>query len=133
MAIALDDVCTEAQLDEFLGGQLAQQISLCPGGWANAEPARAYALRRTLQVLARRTPPILESEISVPAELHDAVVFGACARIFNLAMTSAGESEVMFHQSRAYQKQWQDEVDTIIVTTPQHARAASRAPAIYRR
>lgn len=133
MTIDVDTVCSEAELDEYLGGALTKTINLLPGEWADSEPARAYALRRTLQTLSRRTPPIFEEDISDATELHDAVVFGACARIYDLGITGAGESEVMFHQARRYEAKWQSEVQSLVITGPASQRIASRSPSISRR
>jgi hypothetical protein len=133
MTIDVDTVCTDAELDEFLGGALTRTLNMLPGEWADSEPARAYALRRTLQSLERRTPPVFEQDISDVTELHDAVVFGACARLYDLGITSAGESEVMFHQARRYEQKFRDEVASLVLTGPTNERIASRAPSIFRR
>lgn len=133
MTIDVEDVCTDAQLDEYLGGRLTATLNMLPTAWADASPAREYALRRTLLSLERRSPPIREADIADVTELHDAVVFGAAARIYDLSITSAGESEVMFHQARRYEQMWRDELANIVITGPESQRIVSRAPAIYRR
>lgn len=133
MTIDVDDVCTDAQLDEFLGGALTKTLNLLPGEWADGEPARAYALRRTLQSLERRNPPIFEDDISDVTQLMDAVLFGAAARIYDLGITGAGESEVMFHQARRYESKWEREVASLVITGPESQRIVSRSPSIMRR
>ncbi len=133
MTIDVESVCTDAQLDEYLGGRLTATLNLLPSSWDDASPARSFALRRTLQALGRRSPPILEGDISDVTELHDAVLFGAVARLYDLAMTSAGDSEVFFHQARRYDQKFRDELASLVITGPQLQRAVSRAPALYRR
>lgn len=133
MAISLDSVCTEEQLDDYLGNRLTATLNLLPGGWTDAEPARSYALRRTLQSLERRTPPVREGDISDPTQLRDAVIFGACARIFDLHITAANESEVFFHQAKRYESKFTNEVNSLVITGPASERIVSRAPSISRR
>lgn len=133
MTIDVESVCTDAQLDEYLGGKLTAGVNLLPTEWADASPARQYALRRTLQALARRSPPILEGDISDVTQLHDAVLFGACARLYDLAMTAGGESEVFYLQSKRYDQKFRDELASLVITGPELQRVVSRAPALYRR
>lgn len=133
MTINIESVCTDAQLDEYLGGRLNATLNLMPSAWDDALPARAFALRRTLQALGRRSPPILEGDISDPTQLHDAVLFGACARIYELAMTAGGESEVFYLQAKRYDQKFRDELASLVITGPEQQRVVSRAPAIYRR
>ena len=133
MTIDVESVCTDTQLDSYLGGKLNATVNLMPVGWTNAAPAREYALRRTLQSLERRSPPIRVGDISDPTQLHDAVVFGACARLYDLGMTSGGESEVFYLQAKRYDQKWCEEMESLIITGPESQRIASRAPAIYRR
>ena len=46
MSIDLEDVLTEADLDEALGNRLSRQPRILPAGWTTAEPARRAALTR---------------------------------------------------------------------------------------
>lgn len=133
MTIDVEAVCTDVQLDEYLGGALTKTINLLPAEWDDASPARSFALRRTLQSLARRSPPVLESDIADPTELHDAVLFGAAARLYDIAITSGGESEVFFHQARRYEAKFREEIESLVLTGPEQQRVVSRAPALYRR
>lgn len=133
MTIDVETVCTDAQLDEYLGGKLLASVNLMPVGWDDASPARAFALRRTLQSLGRRSPPIREGDISDPTQLFDAVVFGACARLYDLGMTSGGDSEVFYMQAKRYDQKWRDEMASLVITGPELQRVVSRAPALYRR
>lgn len=133
MSIDVESVCTDVQLDEYLGGRLNATLNLLPSAWDDALPARAFALRRTLQAMARRSPPILEGDISDPTQLHDAVLFGSCARLYDLGMTSGGESELFYLQAKRYDQKFRDELASLVITTPEAHRAVSRAPALYRR
>lgn len=133
MTISVDDVLTEAALDEYLGGQLTATVNLMPAGWTDAEPARQWALDRVLQSLKRRTPPILEGDIADVTELRDAVIFGAASRLYDIALTSAGESEVMFHKWREYDRKFNAELSSMVITGPASERIVSRSPSIMRR
>ena len=134
MTISIDDVCTDAQIDEHLGGRLTANIGILPASWGgSALPARNYALRRALQSLDRRTPPVREGDISDPSQLHDAVLFGAIAHMFDAQVTSGGESEVLYLQARNYEKRFMAELSSLVITGPNSERIISRAPSISRR
>lgn len=133
MAIDVETVCTDAQIDTHLGGKLTASVNLLPTAWeGTALPARAEALRRTLLSLSRRTPPIRESDISDPTELHDAVLFGSISHMFDAQITSGAESEVLYLQARNYEKRFERELASLVITGPASERIVSRAPSISR-
>lgn len=111
-----ETVCTEAQLDEFLGGQLAGQTRLVPSTWANAKPARQWALDRALESLARRRPPIREANIATPSELRAAVEYGAAHRLYDLAATSGSDAELFIVKARDYGKAFRAELEAMQIT-----------------
>lgn len=111
MAINLDDVCTHAQLDEFLGGQLTAGQSLLPRQWAgDSSPARQHALDRVMGALRKRNPPVREGDLADVGELRFAVTYGAAAHIYRLGMAAAGDAAVFDAQARAYDRMFDDEL-----------------------
>ncbi len=118
MTIAIDTVCTEEQLDEYLGGQLAAQTALVPKGWDDAAPARQFALDETLDSLKRRRPPIREADITDATELRRAVLYGASARLYDLAISNGGDAEMWVVKHRAARKLFEAEVAGLDITGP---------------
>lgn len=88
----VDLYCTHADLIDELGGSERQLRKLLPPEPNDPDdPTKAIrqqALRDVLKTLSRRTPPILEPDITVPAELKDAVVYGTLYRLYRAAATT---------------------------------------------
>lgn len=110
MTIDVDDILSDAELDEWLGGQVEDATTLRPAAWTSAKPAREYALGETLRIFARNKPPVREHEITTPAVLKRAITLGAAARLYELAMTSAPEPGFFFHMEKRYRSMFEDEV-----------------------
>lgn len=106
--IDVDDVCTHEQLVEELGvgaDVLAEDTAT----------VRTLALRDVLKALGRRSPPIYASDISEPAELREAVIYGALERVFRDAMTAEGDVYAM--KRKLYERRFFDEVSGLKLTT----------------
>jgi flavin-binding protein dodecin len=117
MAIDIEDVCTHAQLDEFLGGQLSAQAALLPRAWVgDSTPARQYALDRLVDALRRRNPPIREADLADVSELRHAVMNGAAAHIYRLGMATAGDAALFDVQARHYEREFQSELTGLAPT-----------------
>lgn len=133
MTIDVETVLTEAQLDAHMGGLLLSHTKILPASVANSSAIRTDILRMVLKHLARRTPPIREEDIADPTELRDAVTFGSCGRLYEIAMTSGGESEPFFYKWKAYETKFKDELNSLQVTTTTLERARNSGPSIMRR
>jgi hypothetical protein len=133
MTIDVDDVCTESQLDDFLGGQLTAGKNLRPKAWASCEPARQYALDRILNAMKRRTPPILEADLHDVTELRHAVELGASERLYMLAASSGGDSELFAFMAKKYGDQFEDEINGLSPTLTGGARGSTHSFSIARR
>lgn len=132
----VDDVCTEAELDEELGGGLIRKLGLKPSGWSDCRPARQWALNRFLDHLARLPNPVLESHLTDPTQLKFGVLCGASERLFHLAITSGNTSEVFVFQMQTYAKKFTNEMEnfrpTVSVGGDCSGRAVSRGIRIVR-
>jgi hypothetical protein len=133
MTIDVDDVCTESQLDEFLGGQLGGNQHLRPQAWTSAEPARQYALDRVVNALKRRTPPILEADLQDVTELRLAVKLGAAHHLYMLAASSGDSAELFAFKARDYGKEFDAEVNGLSPTLRGGARGSTYSFSIARR
>lgn len=108
-----DDIATEAQLDEYLGGQLRGHTGLLPPSWEDAKPARRFALESVMAHLRRLAVPIYEHHLLDPTELRDAVLFGAAAHLYRLAITRGGDVEVFAVLEKRYSDLFKTEVATL--------------------
>lgn len=98
--INVDHVLTHEQLDGYLGGKLTGHEHLAPHDDLDTAKARTFAVDEVLAVLAARTPPVYESYVSIPAELHRAARHAAAARLYDLAATSGSDSELFWAKMR---------------------------------
>lgn len=129
--IAIDDVCTEADLEQEVGGSAVLQ-SLIPSEWSgSAQKAREDALDDVVRALRRRTPPIREADLADVTELKMAVKFGALERLYRLAMTTSGS--VHAEHRRLYSDRFSDEVNGLSPTLTDDTRGAVMSIAFHRR
>lgn len=84
-----DTYCTHEELADETGGarSLAKLIPPDADPDNHTELVRAQAVRDVFKALSRRTPPIIEAQISNATELKDAVCYGALMRLYRAAMT----------------------------------------------
>lgn len=109
--IDVDDVLTDAELDEFLGGQVLGQTTLLPAGWEDAQPARQFALGEVLRLLRRSTPSVAEDDVDPTHEaLKRAVLLGAAARLYQLAISSAVDASLFYAMEKRYKAERDDEI-----------------------
>ncbi len=113
ITLDLETICTDGDLDEFLGGQLRGGVGLIPPAWESAEPARRYALSRVVDHLARLPVPIRQSDIADPSELSRAVLYGAAAHLYTLAITRAGDFEVFAAAAKRFEGLFASELETL--------------------
>lgn len=107
----VDDILTDAELDEFLGGQLLAQSTLMPRQWESALPARRYALDEVLRLLRRAHPEIDESLVDVASpSLKRAVLLGAASRLYFLAMTQTTDGSLFYALQKQYDKERDAEI-----------------------
>lgn len=114
MPIDLDSVLTNAELDEWLGGQAESATTLRPAAWADTTPARQHALGETLWLFGLAKPPIAEDSISDPPILKRCILYGSAARIYELAMTQAPEPGLFFEIEKRYRLRFENEVQRVI-------------------
>lgn len=133
MAIDVDTVATDADVDIELGGQLLAHVTLLPQDWTDIKAFRQRALDIATDALKRRTPPIFESDISDVTELRRAVVYGSCEKLYELALTNAADGEVFHAKWMHYKAMFRREVESLVITGPQSQRIVSRSPSISRR
>ncbi len=133
MTIDVDTVCTDADLDEFLGGQLSSGQHLMPKAWVSAEPARQYALDRVMAALARRTPPIREADLADKTELRVAVLFGAAEHLHMLSASSGSDAELFAFKAKEFGKRFDAEVNGLTPTLVGGLRGSTYSFAISRR
>lgn len=111
MTIDVDDVLSDAELDEFLGGQVLSKTNLRPAGWADARPARQYALDEVLRILYRAHPSIDESLVDIASpSLKRAVLMGSSARLYFLAMTNAADASLFYALEKKYTAERNEEI-----------------------
>lgn len=114
MSLDLENVCTHTDLAEEVGGEevLANLLARSQGG--SSELARKKALEEVVRALARRAPPIYESDLTDPTELRAAVVYGALTRLYRQAMTTP--DSVFAQHAKTYASQYEDELDGLSPT-----------------
>lgn len=110
MTIDVDDILTDAELDQWLGGQVLSGTTLLPAQWESALPARQYALEEVLRLFARSYPAIEETDIVSTDEFKRAILLGASARLYELAMTNCQDPSAFFHLEKKYRTLLNDEI-----------------------
>ena len=111
MPIDVDDVLTNSQLDEYLGGQVEGATTLRPAAWSDSKPARQWGLDEVVRILRRAHPTIAESDLdATSASLKRAVTLCAVARLYELAMTNTTDPSVFYHLADKYLKRAYEEI-----------------------
>lgn len=109
----VDLYCTHDELVGEVGGDRKLR-KLVPPDAEEQDPTRdvrEQALRDVMKVLRRRSPPVHESQITIPAELKDAVAYGALMRLYRAAMTTPDDVNAALY--RDYKKKFEDEVGNL--------------------
>lgn len=120
----VETVCTEAQLQSYLGSALTGPSTILPKGWTDCEPARVQALADVLKTLSRRMPPIREADIGTPSELADAVKYGAEKWLLWHAMNAAGDQSIFAFKYKVAEKRFDSEVEGLTPTLAGGVRGA---------
>ncbi len=111
MTIDVDAILTDAELDDFLGGQVNAQTTLRPVGWTNATPARRYALDEVLRILRRAHPSIAEVDLDLMSpSLKRAVLMGSAARLYQLAIATAVDASLFYALEKKYTTERNEEI-----------------------
>lgn len=110
MSIDVDDILSDAELDEYLGGQVLGSTTLLPAAWTDGKPARQYALDEILRLLKRAFPTIVEADIVATDTLKRAVKLGAAARLYELAVTNCSDPSAFFQIEKRYRGLLNDEI-----------------------
>lgn len=129
----VDTVCTEAELADYLQGQLTAGLKLLPITQTDAKKQRQQALDDVLSALARRTPPIRESDLAAPAELKRAVQFGAEMWLRHGGLTSASPESAQAFLYVEARKRFAAEVDGLMPTLTGGVRGTAYSFGISRR
>lgn len=109
MTIDVNEVCTDENLIEEVGGAEALSNLLSRSLGNDSTLARRAALNDVLRMLSRRAPPITDADIVDPTELRAAVAYGALTRLYRQAITTS-DSVFALH-AKTYQTQFDDEVN----------------------
>jgi hypothetical protein len=92
MSLDVDDICTDATLEEYTLGR-SNLTEIIPAEWLDDDDnktaliGRQNALRFILEGLARRRPPIRETDLLVPSELKVAVAYRTLSMLYGGAIT----------------------------------------------
>ncbi len=92
---------------------------------------RQSVLRDVFRALARRTPPITESMISVPSELKAVVVYGSLMRLYRGAMTADGDIHSVLY--RDFKKAFASEMTSLRLTVDGGASVDALSIPMFRR
>lgn len=93
--------------------------------------ARQAALRDIFKSLARRTPPVYESDISIPGELTDAVVYGTLMRLYFGATTVKEDTNWLHYEE--YKSKFESEVTNLRITVSDAASLDTFSIPMFRR
>jgi hypothetical protein len=129
----VESVCTDDELDDYLQGQLKAQIKLLPVGQTDATKQRTQALDDVLTALSRRTPPIREADLAVPAELKRAVKYGAEMWLLYHGLTNASPESALFFRYTQAKKRFDAEIEGLTPTLTGGFRGNSSGYAVSRR
>lgn len=129
----VDSVCTEEELATYLQGQLTTQTKLLPPGQTDASAQRTQALEDVLRALSRRTPPIRETDLAIPAELKHAVKYGAEMWLLYWGLTNASPDSVLPFRYSEAKKRFAAEIDGLTPTLTGGFRGNSSGFGIFRR
>ncbi len=111
MTVAIADVCTDADLEKYLLGA-SNLTALIPDEWEGvATIARQDALDRVLSSLARRRPPVRDTDIVDPTELRTVVAYGALEMLYIGAVTH--EESPYMKLGKHYGQRFSQELNSI--------------------
>lgn len=130
MTIDVNLVATDADLVNELGGA-DTLANILPAGWTNGEPARVLALEDVIESLRRRSPPVLDNDLSIVSQLRRAVTYGALERMYRIGMHSA--DDVFAVQQKLYEKRFNAEVLGLSPTLQGGARGSVGSIGLSRR
>jgi hypothetical protein len=130
----IDLVCTHADLIDELGSERALR-QILPVEPDNAEDPtktiREQAYRDVLRSLLKRTPPILESQLSDIVELKSAVVFGTLLRLYRSSMSNP--DDLFGTLWKEYESKFRSEVTHLRVTVDGVASVDVASISMFRR
>lgn len=131
----VDTVATDADVNDFLGGQVfSQGSSLVPVDWGDTvKIARQHAFDRALEALRRRTPPINEFDLADKTELKRAVIYGTAEHLYRLAMTSTGQADVFGWHAQFWGDKFEAEITGLTPTLSGGLRGTAASIEISRR
>ena len=132
MAIAsvdVDNICSEQELNDFLGGLAQHKVGL-QNAQGSTKYARQFALNRVLEMLQRRSPPIIYSDLQAPAELKHAVLYGAAEHLYQVAMTSG--DDLHDKQRELWEQKFDKEVRGLVLTLSGDAQVHAGALEVER-
>jgi hypothetical protein len=137
MAIDID-VLSNAELDEWLGGQVEGAMTLRPAAWADSTPARLAARDEIVRLFSLMKPEITEGLVTDSTTLKHALKLGSAARLYELAMTQAPEPGLFYHLEKRYRTMFEAEVNRVGLLInaerePDPARRNRRTVSIGRR
>lgn len=119
MPIDVDTVCTDGDLEGYvLGAQNLQ--TLLPEEWLTddetkktAKQAREQVLKIVMTRLARRSPPVTESDIGAdPTQLKVVVAYGTLELLYRAAATS--ENSPNLKRADAWLKKFEAELEALM-------------------
>lgn len=137
MTIAIDSVCTHAQLCDEVGGTqvleplLSQQFEEQATASDRTKPIREAALAEVMDALRSRTPPVYEADISDVTQLTRAVIWNSLARIYAMAMAVDGDAFSL--RWNDYKKSYRTEITNLKPTVRGGAVAAFNTITLTRR
>lgn len=131
MTIPIDDICSETDVANEVGGAAALS-RLIPAAWSGATTiARERARDEVLRALLRRTPPIREGDLADVSELKTAVVAGTLEHLYRIAATTP--DSIHWENRRVYADRFQEEIDGCTPTLNGDLRGAALSFATERR
>lgn len=125
----VNTIATDANISDLVGA--SELANIMPDGWADAEPARQIAYDNALKTLSRRTPPVYEATLSIPAELRDATVYGALANLYARGITGTDDPQSI--QWKRFRDEFNAELRSIRPTVEDGVRAPNTQISLERR
>ncbi len=123
MAIDIEDVCTDADLEKYtLGKSNLQDLLPDDDEWrGDTGKTAAIARQRTLEVvlssLARRRPPIRENDLSDLSELKTVTCYGSLEMLYNGAIRHEDSPNV--GRAKRFGQMFRDELASLQPTVSQ--------------
>jgi hypothetical protein len=133
MTIAVDTVCTHAQLQTEIGSAREIARLIPPELSASSATFREAALADVIKALSRRAPPVYEADLADVTDLRDAVAYGAAERLYRLSLTGAADTDAQAAKWRYYRDRFRDELDALAPSVGNGSTAAVGAIQVSRR